>query len=248
MPEPSYALFNEKTVNRVCSDIWLSDKQKEGATRWLNLLKNDQLFEEKKNYLKFAGYVLEDILDYDLRTEVNFEEGNVEFSIKGILKTVGFEAKGTAQDLFSPQHRLKAEHKTPIRQTWDYIGRNNFDYGIATNYQEFILLDKTKGYSRYHKFDFSSIEGDENKLKEFIGIFSKSKLIDSDFVVDLFNQSVVEENELTDTFYKIYHEARIMLIEEFASGGNITESEAIHYAQVILTVPYSFFLQKIGDI
>ena len=74
------------------------------------------------------------------------------------------------------------------------------DYGICTNYRHFVLITKQYGYSKYHLFDFASIEGNREKLMEFIGIFSKERIIDRGFVQKLQKESVVEEREFTKEF------------------------------------------------
>jgi len=96
MPE-NKELFNEKTIERLCEDVKISEKQKESASEWLELLENNKLKKEKPNYPKFMQIILQDILGYPIK-ELNYEEGNVEFQFldsegKGI---VCFEAKGTS--------------------------------------------------------------------------------------------------------------------------------------------------------
>ena len=79
--------------------------------------------------------VLDKILGYPVN-DINFEE-NVEFAFsnKTGKKIVCFEAKGTnIKDLTAPQHIDKKEHSTPLKQTWDYMGKlipnNDVDYDI----------------------------------------------------------------------------------------------------------------------
>lgn len=160
------------------------------------------------------------------------------------------EVKGTStKDLFSNQNRDKPEHQTPIHQTWDYMGSGDFDYGIATNYRDFVLIDKKKGYSRYHLFDFMSVQGNLLKLKEFVAIFSRNSLLNTGFVSQLYEESVVEEREFTKEFYKLYHETRLMLIKEFQDNEKIAKKDAIHYAQVFLNrLIFIFFAEDTGKI
>ena len=147
------------------------------------------------------------------------------------------------KNLFSSQHRDKKEHETPIKQTWDYVGKNDLDYGICTNYTDFVLIDRSKGYSKCHFFDFTLIRNNEEKLKEFVAVFSKKSIIDNKFVEDLYHKSVIEEREFTKEFYKLFHETRLMLIKEFQSNGN-TKDESIHYAQLYLNrLIFMFFAE-----
>ncbi|MEP0824787.1 MAG: hypothetical protein HRF40_04810, partial [Nitrososphaera sp.] len=162
MRDQAHALFNQKTIDKLCSAVNITDTQNNAITKWLALLKTGALDSEKKNYFKFGIIVLRDLLGYNIEEDLNFEEGNVEFSFTHpqTKKSVCIEVKGTStKDLFASQNREKPEHQTPIKQTWDYMGRLSFDYGIATNYRDFVLIDRTKGYSRYHVFDFMSVQG-----------------------------------------------------------------------------------------
>jgi len=140
------------------------------------LLKENKLRDEKKNYLKFSRIILEDILGYPTK-QLDHESGNVEFQFANDSgnNIMCIEAKGTdTKDLFALQHRAKKEHVTPIKQTWDYMGKLDLEYGICTNYKDFVLITKSNGYSKYFFFDFTKVK-DEDSLKEFIGIFSKSR-------------------------------------------------------------------------
>ena len=58
----SNQLFGKKTIEKFCSDIKITVKQKKAAKEWLDLLKENKLRDEKKNYLKFSRIILEDIL------------------------------------------------------------------------------------------------------------------------------------------------------------------------------------------
>ncbi|KAF6247115.1 hypothetical protein C6990_05390 [Nitrosopumilus sp. b3] len=245
-------LFNPKTIRRLCSDVKISTKQKKAASEWLKLLESGQLEKEKQNYFKFGLIVLKDLLGYPVKEDMGYEEGNVEFTFSNNegKKIVCFEAKGTkTKDLFAPQYRDKKEHSTPVKQTWDYMGILNLDYGIATNYEQFVLIDKGKGTSKFHSFHFKDIKKDEEKLREFIAIFSKSSIIDNKFVTTLYDQSVIEEKEFTKQFYRLFHETRLMLIKEFQSNGEIQRDEAIHYAQLFLNrMVFIFFAEDTGKV
>jgi hypothetical protein len=235
MHNPEYMLFNNKTIEKLCENISINENQRNNAYIWLELLKSGKLNKEEKNYINFARRILENVLGYPADEELEFEN-NVEFSYwnRSSGKSICIEAKGLkTKDLFAPQYREKKEHTTPVKQTWDYMGQLNCDYGITTNYRHFVLIDKTKGYSKYHYFDFHDIENNDLKLKEFIGIFGKDNLLESDFINYLFNESILEQREFTKEFYKLYHETRLMMIKEFQSNGN-SKLDAIHYAQLIL--------------
>ncbi len=242
-------LFNQKTIDRLCGEIQLSAKQKKASAEWLQLLQEKKLGDEKSNYPKFMQIVLQDILGYPIK-ELDFEKNNVEFQFSDSegKKILCFEAKGTStKDLFGIQHRTKKEHETPIKQTWDYMGNIGLDYGICTNYEDFVLITKQFGYSRYHLFNFNSINKNEDKLKEFIGIFSKQRIITEGFVEKLYDKSVTEEIEFTEEFYKLFHETRLMLIKAFQEKQNVTNNEAIYFTQLFLNrIIFIFFVEDKG--
>ena len=244
-------LFNLKTIQRLCNDVKITSKQKQAAKEWLELLDSDKLGDEKSNYPKFMQIILQDILGYPIK-ELGFEIDNVEFQFGNSegKKVLCFEAKGTStKDIFASQHRAKKEHETPIKQTWDYMGSIGLDYGICTNYKDFVLITKQFGYSKYHFFEFGSIARNEERLKEFVGIFSKERIIEKGFVEKLHNQSVVEEREFTKEFYKLYHETRLMMIKAFQEKEQVSHSEAIYYTQMFLNrLIFIFFVEDRGFI
>jgi hypothetical protein len=238
-------------MKRLCSTVKLTAKQKSSAKIWLQLLDSDSLNAEKSNYFKFAMYVLQDLLGYPVKQDLKFEEGNVEFSFRNTSgkKGVCIEVKGSStKDLFTSQHRDKPEHETPIKQTWDYMGKGDFDYGISTNYKTFVLIDRSKGYSKYHVIDFCDIKDNEYKLKEFVAIFSMESVIKNSFIHKLYYESAIEEHEFTKQFYKLYHETRLMLIKEYEDNG-IIQTEAIHFAQLFLNrLIFLFFAEDTGKL
>ena len=73
-------LFNPKTIKRLCSSVKISTAQKKASTEWLKLLESGQLEKEKQNYFKFALIILKDLLGYQIKEEMGYEEGNVEFT------------------------------------------------------------------------------------------------------------------------------------------------------------------------
>ncbi len=244
-------LFNKKAIKELVNDVQISDKQKESSKKWLDLLDKNKLENEKSNYPKFMSIVLDNILGYPIE-EIDFEKNNVEFSFsnKDRKKILCFEVKGTiTKDLHAIQHRSKKEHSTPIKQTWDYMGSMGLDYGICTNYKEFILITKEYGYSKEYNFDFTTIKNNESKLKEFIGIFSKERIIESGFIKKLHTQSQNVEKEFTKEFYKLYHETRLMLKMSFEENQKVSSNEAIYYTQLFLNrLIFIFFVEDRGFI
>ena len=244
-------LFNSKTVERLCRDVVPTEEQEQAADEWLELLEGE--LKEKSNNLRFAVIILNKILGYSITDKQSmYEENNVEFQYQNSdgKSILCFETKGTdTKDLFAVQRGRKKEHGTPIKQTWTYMGEIGLDYGICTNYTHFVLITKEFTLKKYHFFDFTSIKNDRQKLKEFIGIFSKERIIDNGFVETLQEESISEELEFTKEFYKLYHETRLMLVKEFQEHGNVSISKSVHYTQVFLNrLIFIFFVEDRGFI
>ncbi len=245
-------LFNDKTIKKLCSAVKVNQKQKKNADEWIRLLESESLIKERENYFNFAEYILKDILGYPIKKELGHEISNIDFTFSDSNKNhvLCIEAKGQKTNLFTRQYgRDKKEQETPIKQTWDNMGRlSTFKYGICTNYRHFILLDRSKGYSKYYLFDFLSIKNQPEKLKEFIAIFSKESIIEKEFIEILYEKSIIEEREFTKQFYKLFHETRLMLIKEFQDNG-ASRDESIHFAQIFLNrLMFVFFAEDTGKL
>jgi tRNA1(Val) A37 N6-methylase TrmN6 len=235
-------LFNEATIKRLVSNTKFTLKQKKFADEWIELIEEGELKKEKEGYLKFYDIILKGLLGYD---NIKHEKEHVEFSYEKEDKTVvRVEAKGmSTKDLFKKQNRVNPE--SPIDQIKRYMSGDGTPYGIVTNYQKFILFQHEVGYNKYYEFDFLSIKKDKNKLKEFLAIFSKES-IDNGFVVELRKESEIQDKQITNDLYKIYHETRLMLLKEFEENG-IEKNEALHNAQLFLNrLMFVFFAEDIG--
>jgi len=244
-------MYSPKIIQTKCTDVKISSKQRESAKEWLELLKNGTLKEEVANYPNFMHILLRDLLEYPEK-EISYEAKNVEFSFKNKNKetAVCFEAKGTkTEDLFAYQSYGKKEQENPVIQTLSNMARFPARFGVATNYRKFILLDLHLGNSKCHKFDFYDIENNDDKLKEFIKIFSYHSLVESTDLDDLYDASITEEKEFTNEFYKLFHETRLMLIKEFQENTLVSRTEAINITQLFLNrLIFIFFVQDRGFI
>ena len=121
------------------------------------------------------------------------------------------------------------------------------DFGVTTNYENFILLDSNLGDAKCHKFNFLSIEKNPEKLKEFIGMFSYQTLVLKNDKSELYNSTIIEEKEFTKEFYKLFHETRLMLIKAFQDKENVSKDEAIYYTQIFLNrLIFIFFVEDRG--
>ena len=244
MDEFSGTFMGEKTIKRLTENISITPKQQSKASEWLDMMEKGELEGETKQYINFANIILNDILGYDSKKVIHNED-NVEYQYADASgeKILCIEAKGThTKRLFDPQSRTNNAHRTPIAQTWDYMRTGDLEWGICTNYRYFALMkrnEKGKGYL----FDFKDIKTEPEKLKEFIGIFSKKRLIDDGDVDNIIYESIIEQKKVGKEFYKLYHETRLMLIQSFTNE-NISNERAIYFTQIFLNrLIFIFFVQ-----
>lgn len=238
------SLFGIRTVQKQSSRVSLSARQRSAADTWLTMLEGGQMVGERENYLKFADIVLRSILGYDITRDVNFEKG-AEFTIpsKNGGGGVCFECKPHGTDLFAPQHRSKGEHSTPLKQTWDYMGNGGLEFGVCTNFQEFVLLVTRPGYgyTRHHLFDFAVLADDPDRLKEFVWCFGADALGGPERVDGLADGTASEEHEITDEFYALFAEARLELADQF-EGRGLARRDAVLWAQkFLIRLAFIFF-------
>lgn len=128
------------------------------------------------------------------------------------------------------------------------MGRfSEISYGVCTNYRNFVLLINKYGITKCHQFDFLDIGKSDDKLREFLGIFSYENLIINKIHDDLHKDSVTAEKSLTEEFYQIFRETREMLVETFVERGKIDKDESIHLAQLYMNrMIFVFFLSDNG--
>tara|TARA_B100000686_G_scaffold216658_1_gene223663 strand:+ start:7676 stop:10951 length:3276 start_codon:yes stop_codon:yes gene_type:complete len=245
-------IISQKTCQKLFSEIEITETQRKAQQKWLDLIENKQLEKEKENYPIFQNTILRDLLGFpEEEIEKAYEQKNVEFVFKDSQGdwAVLFEAKGMeTSDLFAVQHRKKANQKTPIKQTFDNLTRFEFiKYGVCTNYRKFVLLDYNLKFSAFQEFDFLSTKNDDEKLKEFIGIFSYKSLVINKDISKFKSISDDADEELTTEFYKLFHETRLMLMKAFKEKDNVSEQEALLYSQIFLErILFLFFASDNG--
>ena len=248
-------LFDKIKIKKLCNDIQITDEQRNAAKEWLGLLEDNKLESEQQNRPKFEQIVLQPILGFTVYDFVP-EKHDVDYTIfnRESGNSLCIEVKGTStKNLFGSQvvdnkDKKIRKDETPVEQTWRYMG-DGHNYGICTNYDDFVLLTISGRTKKVHKFNFRSIQDSKNhlnedKLKEFIGIFSKDKIFVEGNVEKLTNESVIAEQEFTDEFYKLFHETRLMLYTEFSGLPDVSKDEAILWAQIYLNrLIFVFFVE-----
>ena len=236
-------LLDPHTVKEMCANTVVNSRQRSAAEKWLKMLDEGLLENEKKNYMNFFKIILVDLLGYN-EDQIKHEENFVDFTYAEKGRTVAcIEVKGTStKNLFMPQHKEKREHETPVKQTWNYMGSTNAEYGICTNYRDFVLITKKFALTKYHIFDFHSIRNNPEALREFLGVFSMRSLA-AGFPYEAQARSADADRGLTDEFYKLYSRTRLMLIHEFEDKG-LAKNEAVSTAQTFLNrLMFVFFAE-----
>ena len=236
-------LLDPPTVREMCAGTAISVRQRSAAEKWLQMLDAGLLENERKNYINFFKIVLVDLLGYD-EDRIRHEEDFVDFAYVDKGRTVAcIEVKGTStKNLFMPQPKGKREHETPVKQTWNYMGSTNAEYGICTNYRDFVLITKKFALTKYHIFDFQAVRNNPAALREFLGVFSMQSL-ESGFPYEAQTRSSDADRSLTEEFYGLYSRTRLMLIHEFKDKG-LEKGEAVAAAQTFLNrLMFVFFAE-----
>lgn len=250
-------MFTSHVVDNVISNVVLKERHIDGAKSWLGLIKNHDLDVETQSYPHFMSIMLGNIFGITACNKQApyfiYEEDFSEFVIKNNLDrgTCCIEAKGMIQNLDKPQAR--EDKKTPIGQTWRYVtDKEEREFGICTNYRHFVLMAKKSGKHVQHRFDFADIDTNglaknteitvnEKKLKEFVGIFVDG-VLDGERITTMRRNAIMEEKDVTNEFYQLYHETRLMLIRSIEKKG-IGKRDSYEKAQTILNrLLFMFFV------
>ncbi|MDA7991044.1 MAG: N-6 DNA methylase [Gammaproteobacteria bacterium] len=233
-------MFNAKTVRRRCIGIDPTPKQITSAKKWLRMLDKNELVKEEETHDLFTQYILVDLLGYEIE-QIKPEKGKVDYQIVDKQNTpiLCIERKGSKRNLKELQKGYPEEKKIPVRQAYEYQSTINSKYSICTNHDDFILLDRDYMLSKAHEFNFSSIKNNPEKLKEFIGIFSNNSLTNNN-LKSMYEESIREQNTITNEFYNIFHQTRLMLLDTYKQNGMI-HNTALEYAQLFLNRLVFFF-------
>jgi len=222
-------IISSSTCSKLFSTVVISDTQRKAQQKWLEKLESKELETETTNYRKLEDIILRDLLDFPEELIQNSKDKkNVEYAFKDPQGgwTVLFEAKGTkTTNLHAKQGRKDPSQATPIDQTYDNLTRfPHMPYGVCTNYQKFILMDKNLKFSALQEFDFLSTKNNDEKLKEFIGIFGYETLVIKKDITKFKSESDNADLKLTTEFYKLFHETRLMLIKAFKEKENVSNT------------------------
>ena len=206
-------------------------------------MKSGALRKERENYGNFQRYILEDLLGYE---NVKLERDNVDFVVPGAdghtSHMLVVECKDTNAGLDKKQHRENEAHKTPMDQLWDYMRYS--EWGIATNYRLFRLVKRSRGINNTQEIDFQTLYDEDrpirSRIAEFVYVFGEIVKSGDD---SLDKDVDMEDREITNRFYRVFSDTRLMLAREFEVGC-VSRSDAVHKAQIFLNrLVFLFFVE-----
>ena len=235
-------LYRRVQIEQNAKTIRLTDAQKNAAKEWADLLKSGALRNETENYTNFQQYIMKGLLGYE---GVKHQHENADFGVpdeKGGGSTLIVECKGTDTGLDQRQHRENEAHRTPMSQLWDYMRRG--EWGIVTNYRLFRLVKRSRGDDRAQEIDFQTLYDEDGpdytRIAEFVYVFGHIVRSGDD---ELDTDTATEDKEMTDRFYRLFSDTRLMLAREFEEVGT-ARNDAIHKAQIYLNrLVFLFFVE-----
>ena len=251
MTEIPNTLFSETQIKELSANTHTLPKQKKAIQRWKNDLDAGKLDIESQ-YKDYLRDLMIEGLDYP-REKIIAETGEMNTRLdysyipdsgkNGVL----FELKSRNKKLFEYQGYDKLEQKTPVDQAIDYIAKNtHISYAIVTNFEEFVLITREDLKSACYKFRFppKGMKLLDSEINTFFHFFSK-KGIESGHVEEGKHETIIEEENITDDFYKLYHQTRLMLIHSF--NDKIEYQNAIRITQQYLNrLIFLFFAEDNG--
>jgi hypothetical protein len=233
-------LFSESKRKELCLGKNVTPKQKKAIKEWKERLDNNT-FQGESHYKDYLRDLMIDALGYT-RDKIKAEEGekNTRMDYSYVPPSgkggVLFELKDRKKKPFKSQGYDTQGQETPVEQALTYIGKNpDIDYAIVTNFEEFVLVTRFEWYTQCYHFTFppKGTKLLDSKILEFCTIFSRES-IDSKFIEKLTHETIVEEEKMSDDFYKLYHQTRLMLIQAFQEKTKIDYDNAIKIAQTYL--------------
>lgn len=197
---------------------------------------------ERSSYLYFYDF-LRKVLGYKREENILFEDkedigrGKVEFVLKSDdKKFMVIELKDQTTDLDKPQARMN-DKRTPIDQAFSYAQHsdpdNPIDWIMVSNFKEFRLYNYNKRSAKCISFTYEDLLN-KDIFKQFMVSFSHKSHIEKDYPTKILESTLITEQKLEKNFYQLFHETRLMLTKELEEINDLSRSDAVHYAQLIL--------------
>ena len=244
-------LFSETQKKELSKNEKISTKQRRAVQRWKDDLDANVLDIESQHKEDLRDLMIE-ALGYPrdkIKSECGKMDTKLDYSYTPSSGSGGvlFELKSRSKKPFKPQGYSKKEQRRPVDQAITYIEKNpSIAYAVVTNFEEFVLITRDDLRSQCYKFVFppKGMKLLDSEIKEFIHFFSKNG-IESGFIEKAKRETIVEENEITAGFYKLYHQTRLMLVHSFEN--QIGYDNAIKITQTYLNrLIFLFFAEDNG--
>ena len=239
-------LLDVRTVAEMCAGIEVAAPQRAAAEEWLGMVEGGPLGDGEDDRANFARIVLGDLLGYG-GVGIRREGGLADLEYAEGGRAVACIAAGgaSADGLFAPRRGGESGLESPVRQAWGRMAATNAEYGICTNYRDFVLITKKFALAKCHAFDFRAVRGDPAALREFLGVFSARSLAGG-FPYEAQARSAAAERGLAAEFYGLYSRTRLMLVREFQDKG-LERGDAAAAAQTCLSrLAFVFFAEGAG--
>jgi hypothetical protein len=228
-------------------------KANEELLKWYKTYSNDGLIKEEENYTYFASIILTGVLGYedqvDFKHEFKFDGGkSVDFLIlKDDEPYIAIKLKGSNTKLDKKYNN----RQSAVDQAFDYATeKKSIEWIVVSNYYEFRLYNKN---TKENMISFNLDEliyhnGNKEILKSFLLVFSKESVITHNLLNKLYNkdQLIIEREEITKNYYKLYHETRTLLINQLQNKGHDLNNSINHSQTILNRVVFSCFCEDIG--
>ena len=242
--------MSRSKIQTLSVSIQPTPKQKSAIIKFKEKLDSGEYAIENQNYDNFTTDILVNALGYP-RNEIKEQYKNTDRSWfpatgdHGIL----FELKSRKKKVFSDQGYDKPEQKTPVDQAVNYVeNHSEFAYAVATNFEEFVLLTRNNFKEKCYKFTFppKGQKLTDEEITDFFSVFSK-KSIELRHPDRIVHETIIQQNKLSDDFYQIYHQTRLMLIQAFKEKNILDQDNAIKITQTYLNrLIFLFFAEDTG--
>lgn len=239
-------LLDARTVAEMCAGTEVGAPQRAAAEEWLGMTGGGPLGDGEANRANFARIVLGDLLGYG-GGGIRREGGLADLAYAGGGRAVACIAAGcaSAEGLFAPRRGGDGGRESPVRQAWGRMAATNAEYGICTNYMDFVLITKRFALAKCHAFDFRAVRSDPAALREFLGVFSMRSLAGG-FPYEAQARSAAAGRRLAAEFYGLHSRTRLMLVREFQDKG-LGKGDAAAAAQTCLSrLVFMFFAEGAG--
>ncbi|MDR2623537.1 MAG: Eco57I restriction-modification methylase domain-containing protein [Methanobrevibacter sp.] len=224
----------------------------EQLLKWHKSYEKGDLEKEEENYTYFASTILTGVLGYhdqeDFKHEVKLKRKSVDFLIlKNGEPYIVIELKGSNTVLDKKYNK----RPSAVNQAFDYGGeKKSVEWIVVSNYCEFRLYHKSTKENMI-SFDLDELiyhNGDKDILKLFLLVFSRESVVDHDNLTKLYDKDriIIERENITKNFYKLYHNTRILIVEQLLGKG-LGKDTTINYANTILNrIIFVCFCEDMG--